>query len=108
MTTTNTIPATRNEAWGFWGTMNEHAGAAWPVAMTAISNATGQPFESVLAFLDSRHGRHFADEVHDGLFRGLTLARAIDAATQPPSAGWAGRLTARPANSTPSRAACLT
>ena len=35
------IPATCNEAWGFWGTMNEHAAAAWPLAMTAIADATG-------------------------------------------------------------------
>ena len=30
MNTTTQIPATQNEAWGFWGTMNEHASAAWP------------------------------------------------------------------------------
>ena len=57
--TTDTIPATQNDAWGFWGTMNEHASAAWPLAMTAISDATGQPLESVRIFLDSRFGRHF-------------------------------------------------
>jgi hypothetical protein len=30
--TTNQIPATQNEAWGFWGTMNEHAAphGPWP------------------------------------------------------------------------------
>ena len=37
--------------------------------------------ETVRAFLDSRHGRHFADEVQNGLFRGHTLADAINAAT---------------------------
>ena len=61
--TTNQIPATRNEDWGFWGTMNEHAEAASPLTMTAISDATHQPLESVRIFLDSRHGRHFADDV---------------------------------------------
>jgi hypothetical protein len=30
MTTTNQIPATQNEAWGFWGTMNEHAAPHGP------------------------------------------------------------------------------
>ena len=55
--THTTIPASQNEAWGFWGTMNEHANAAWPLAMNAISDATGQPRESVRTFLDSRHGR---------------------------------------------------
>jgi hypothetical protein len=67
MNTTKQIPATQNEAWGFWGTMNEHASAAWPLAMIAISDATSQPLESVRIFLDSRHGRHFADDVQNGL-----------------------------------------
>ena len=63
MTLQKTIPATANDAWGFFGTMNEQAEAAWPIAMIAISDATYQPLESVRLFLDSRHGRHFADDV---------------------------------------------
>ena len=82
MTTTTQIPATENDAWGFYGTMNEQAEAAWPIAMTAISDATSQPLESVRLFLDSRHGRHFADDVQNGLFAGATLADAIEQATQ--------------------------
>ncbi|CAJ0899334.1 hypothetical protein [Ralstonia flatus] len=82
MTRKQQIPATQNDAWGFWGTMNEHASAAWPLALNAISDATGQPLESVRIFLDSRHGRHFADEVQNGLYRGQTLADAINAATR--------------------------
>ena len=89
------IPATQNEAWGFWGTMNEHAEAAWPMAMTAISDATGQPLESVRTFLDSRHGRHFADDVHNELFAGANLKDAIEQATQR-WMGWTiGRLTSK-------------
>jgi len=61
--TTNQIPATQNHDWGFTGSLNEQAEAAWPIAMTTISNATCQPLESVRCFLDSRHGRHFADDV---------------------------------------------
>lgn len=80
--TNTTIPATQNEAWGFWGTMNEHATVAWPLAMNAVSDATGQPLDSVRTFLDSRHGRHFADDVQNGLFRGQPLVDAINAATQ--------------------------
>ena len=80
--TTNQIPVTQNDAWGFWGAMNEHASAAWPLAMAAISDATSQPLESVRAFLDSRHGRHFADDVQNGLYEGKALADAINAATQ--------------------------
>lgn len=82
MNATSPIPATQNDAWGFYGTMNEQADAAWPLAMTAISDATCQPLESVRAFLDSRHGRHFADDVQNRLYEGKTLADAINAATQ--------------------------
>ena len=82
MSNDTNIPATRNEGWGFWGTMNEHAAAAWPMAMTAIADATGEDFDNIRAFLDSRHGRHYADEVHNGLYVGKPLKDAIDAATQ--------------------------
>ena len=95
MTTTQQIPATQNDAWGFWGTMNEQACAAWPLAMTAISDATGQPHECVRIFLDSRYGRHFADDVQNGLYRGLPLQDAINAATQQ-WMGWTiGRQTSK-------------
>ncbi len=93
--TTHRIPTTQNEAWGFTGTLNEHAAAAWPIAMTAISAATSQPLESVRAFLDSRHGRHFADDVLNQRYAGLTLADAIHAATQQ-WMGWTiGRRTSK-------------
>ena len=89
------IAATQNEAWGFWGTMNDQAAAAWPIAMTAISDATFQPLESVRAFLDSRHGRHFADDVLNALNAGSNLYDAIHAATQR-WMGWTiGRLTGK-------------
>jgi hypothetical protein len=38
--------------------------------------------ESVRLFLDSRHGRHFGDDVHNALFRGQPLEAAIAAATR--------------------------
>ena len=82
MTITTTIPATQNEAWGFWGTMNDQAQTAWPIAMISISDATYQPLESVRTFLDSRHGRHFADDVLNELHAGANLKDAIHAATQ--------------------------
>jgi hypothetical protein len=94
MTTTH-MPATQNETWGFWGTMNERAASAWPIAMTAISEATDQSMESVRTFLDSRHGRHFADDVQNGLYAGANLKDAINAATQR-WMGWTiGRLTSK-------------
>lgn len=82
MTTTAQIPAPTITDWGFFGTMNEHANAAWPLAMTAISQATGESLDAVRIFLDSRHGRHFADDVQNGLYSGATLADAINAATR--------------------------
>ena len=83
---TPTIPKPTVTDWGFWGTMNEHAAAAWPIAMTAISDATDQPLESVRLFLDSCHGRHFADDVLNGKLHGATLKAAIEEAT----ARWMG------------------
>jgi len=76
------IPATQNEGWGFWGTMGGHASVAWPLAMQAIAAATGEDFDNVRVFLDSRFGRHYADEVQDGLYTGKPMKEAIDAATQ--------------------------
>jgi len=73
---------TNNTEWGFWGTMRHQADPAesWVCAMTAITSATGSPEIAVRDFLDSTHGRHFADDVANGLFTGLGLAAAIDAA----------------------------
>lgn len=82
MMNTPHIPAPRNETWGFWGTMNNRANIAWPLAMASISKATHQPLEAVRSFLDSTHGRHFAHEVQNALFLGKTLPDAIYIATQ--------------------------
>jgi len=80
MNTIANIPATENESWGYWGTMQEEAPAAWAIALPAIATSTGCEFEAVRAFLDSRHGRHFADEVRNHLLKGKALADAINAA----------------------------
>lgn len=72
--------ATRNEFWGFWGTMGEQANVAWPIALTKVSEATGEDEESARAFLDSRHGRHFADTVLNAMHTGEALHQAIDTA----------------------------
>ena len=81
MTQTANITATRNEGWGFYGTMNEHAEAAWPLAMTAVANATGESLDTVRVFLDSRFGRHYADSVLDAFDDSRSLTDAIAAAT---------------------------
>jgi hypothetical protein len=73
-----------NEAWGFWGTIHHHVDPAevWPAAFRAIAAATGCADEGVRDFLDSRHGRHFADDVANGLFERRSLADAIDKAIE--------------------------
>ena len=95
MITSTQIPAPTVTDFGFFGTMAEHAEAAWPLAMTAISEATAEPLESVRAFLDSRHGRHFADDVQNGLYSGATLADAINAATRRWMSWTIGRSTSK-------------
>ena len=91
----HTLPTTQNPEWGFFGTMAHHAdpAATWPIAMTAIIEATGCADYEVRAFLDSRHGRHFADDVANGLTRGESFDAAIAEATE----RWMGwRISARP------------
>ncbi len=74
---------TQNPVFGFFGTMGcvgQDARAAWAIALPLIEAVTGCAAEGVRAFLDSRDGRHFADEVSNQLARGLTLDAAIRAA----------------------------
>ena len=95
MTTNTSIPSTQNEDWGFWGTMQDKAPAAWAIALPAIAQITGCTTDAVRAFLDSRHGRHFADEVQNHLYVGKGLEQAVQAATQK-WMGWSiGRHTAK-------------
>lgn len=67
-----TTPPSQNEEWGFYGTMATaypgREAQAWPIAIAEIARATGQPTDSARAFLDSRHGRHFADDVISALY----------------------------------------
>lgn len=78
---TNVLP-TRNTEWGFFGTIGHHADAqtAWPLAMIAIAEATGCPATAVRDFLDSPSGRHFADDVTNGLALNMSLEAAIKTA----------------------------
>lgn len=79
--TNSTLPTT-NEAWGFYGTSGTFADpdTAWAIAFLAVLAATDSTAEGVRDFLDSRHGRHFADDVHNGIHAGLDLTAAIDTA----------------------------
>ncbi|MGE0417828.1 MAG: hypothetical protein AB7O80_13570 [Acetobacteraceae bacterium] len=83
MTSTSNMPPSNNPAWGFFGTIAHHteADAAWRLAMTAIADTTGSTPDEVRAFLDSRHGRHFVDDVANALVEGHPLAAAIATAT---------------------------
>ena len=99
---TTTILPTRNEAWGFWGTIDQirndlaaDPAKAWPIAFEAITQATQASPEGVRDFLDSRYGRHFADSVADELNRGDTLKEAIAAATTRWMNWRVGRTTSR-------------
>jgi hypothetical protein len=65
---------------GFCGTIRQHAEPhhAWTLAIDAIATATSASEEAVRAFLASRSGRHFADEVAKAVGGGRDLAAAID------------------------------
>jgi hypothetical protein len=93
------IPQTRNREWGFFGTISLHADPerAWDIALAFIAGITGCSPDATRAFLDSRHGRHFADEVSNHLTAGQALASAINAA----ATTWMGwRISARTAHET--------
>ncbi len=82
--TSTILPATNTE-WGFRGAIarienDPDAAAAWEIASREIAETTGAAPEGVRDFLDSRHGRHFMDEVANGLWKGEPLEPAIDAA----------------------------
>lgn len=66
---------------GFHDTMKHHAEAASRLAISAIAAATNAPVAAVARFLDSRHGRYFADEIQNELHAGLALQDAIYAVT---------------------------
>jgi len=96
---TDTLP-TRNRDWGFFGTM-QTAGAdamqAWQVASPMIAAETGGKPEAVRTFLDSRHGRHFADDVLNELATSgsSTTDQGIEAAIRRWQGWRIGRTTQR-------------
>ena len=84
--TSTILPATNTE-WGFRGAIARiennpaaDAAKAWEFASRQIAEMTTTSPEGVRDLLDSRHGRHFADDVASGLWKGETLKLAIDAA----------------------------
>lgn len=86
----------RNTSWGFYATVCEqHGDVAWDLAMREVGIATGQDADAVQVFLDSRHGRHFGDDVLRGLQGGIDLTGSIRAATQRWMSWSIGRETSR-------------
>ena len=79
-----TAMASENEARGFFGAIEQHAepNQAWALAVAGITKSTGRCDQAVRDFLNSRYGRHFADEVAIGLCSGQDLPRAIDEAIE--------------------------
>ena len=79
-----TATACNNEARSFYGIIGQHAepNQAWALAVARITRSTGRCDQAVRDFLDSRYGRHFADEVAMGLCVGRDLPGAIDEAIE--------------------------
>ncbi len=95
--TATTLP-TLNEAWGLFGTMTQlgaDARQAWNAAGAMIAAETDASPEGVRLFLDSKHGRHFADEVANALHAGLGLEAAIASAIARWQGWRIGRQTSR-------------
>jgi hypothetical protein len=95
----STALPTQNEAWGFYGTISHHTqrpDLAYGCASDAIAHTTGAEPEAVRAFLDSRYGRHFADQVADHLnLDEMAMPYAIERAIATWSAWRIGRATSR-------------
>jgi hypothetical protein len=96
-----TIPQpSANEDRGFFGTM-QHSGAdpmqSWNAASAMIAAATDASVEAVRDFLDSRYGRHFADDVMSELTKAgpEKLEDAIEAAIARWQGWRIGRRTSR-------------
>ena len=76
----STLLLSATESHGFCGTIRQHAEPhhAWMLAIDAVATATSASEEGVRAFLASRSGRHFGDEVAKAICSGRDLAAAID------------------------------
>ena len=76
----STLLPSANQSHGFCGTIRQHAERhhAWMLAIDAVATATSASEEAVRAFLASRSGRRFADEVATAICIGRDVAAAID------------------------------
>lgn len=81
--TPNAVPTTQNPDYGFYGTCFDadlDAQRCWTAAVGEIAKVSRQPAEDAAVFLDTRHGRHFADDVVCGCRNGLQPEEAVKAA----------------------------
>ena len=88
---TTPILPTRNEAWGFFGTLQMARAdpmQSWIAASAMIAAETGASAEAVRDFVDSRHGRHFADDVVSELAK--VGPDRLEAAIEAAIARWQG------------------
>lgn len=70
----------RNEGYGFHGAIGSHhrdQAQAFAVAHHVIRAKTNADSEHVRKFLDSVHGRHFADQVKEHMDQGHSLSSAV-------------------------------
>ncbi len=80
----STLLPRANESHGFCDTIRQHAEPhhAWVLAIDAVTTATSASQEAVRAFLASRSGRHFADEVATAIRSGRNLEAAIESVVE--------------------------
>ena len=98
---TRPIPPSRNTDYGFYGTItatplrDRTSETFWTLAATRIAAAadcgTEAEMDGVRDFLDSRMGRHFADELVDRMARGTPAEQALDETV----AAWSARTISR-------------
>ena len=109
---TSAAPAalpTQNEGWGFWGAIwaafesKPETAYAWGYASQHLAYCTGADADAVRAFLDSRHGRHFADTVLNK-YSVTGGAHSIDQAVNMAASEWKGYPVRRASSSRIERA----
>lgn len=75
---------TQNENYGFWGTMADNGRRdleeVWTAAVTELAESTGADLTEARIFLDSVHGRHFADTVDEFLAEGRSAIESVRSA----------------------------
>lgn len=75
-TATKTLSPTVTDC-GFWQALDYRAATAWPLAMSAVANATGGSQAATRDFLESKLGRVFGLDVEMNCDLGLSLGDAV-------------------------------